>query len=100
MRRYYRAEYGDTEPVRVLPAVALDFDGRLRQHYYKSEAMAWAAILGNVAESKDHAEARYQKLERALDAAADDMIRRRAAHWEVARNYESWRKRHPMRATA
>lgn len=93
MRKYYRAEYGDTKPQAVLPAVALDFDGRLREHYYKTEAEAWAAILGSAAESAEHAEARYKKLDAALEAATDDMVRRRATQRDVTRNYEAWRQR-------
>lgn len=100
MRKYYRAEYGDTQPQAVIAPIALDFDGRLRQHYYKTEVEAWAAILGSAAESAEHAESRYRKLEQALDAATDDMVRRRATQRDVTRNYEAWRQRHPLAASA
>ena len=99
MRNYYRGEYGDTQPVRVLPAQALDFDGRLRAHHYGTEVEAWAAILGGAQESQEHAEKRYRQIEAALDAATDEMVKRRATMRDVARKYEEWRRRHPQ-ATA
>lgn len=99
MTNYYRGEYGDAAPVRVLPAVALDFDGRLRAGYYANEIAAWAAILGAAAGAVEHAEERYRRANDALDTVTSELVSRRAAQRDITRNYQNWKRRHPMAKT-
>lgn len=92
-RHYYRADYGDTAPRVAHPQEALDFTGALKPAYFTNEAAAWAAILAHHKESAEHSERRYKQLDKALETATAEMVKRRADQRAATHAYQEWRAR-------
>jgi len=94
-RNYYRGAYGDTKPVTCHPSKALDHAGKIKPDHYETEAAAWGSIMAYCADSVRHAERRGMFLNRAMQAAVDDLVARRAAWRNVDSAFREWTKRHP-----
>lgn len=95
-RNYYRGACGDSAPVTTHPSKALDQDGKLRPDYFASEAAAWGSIMAYCEDSVKHAERRSVHLNKAMQAAVDDLVARRAAQRKVDSAFRNWRDRHPL----
>lgn len=95
-RNYYRGGYGDTKPVTVHPSRALDHTGKLLPDHYENEAAAWGSILVHCEDNVKHAEKRGMFMNRAMEAAVLDVVRRRAAQRSAEQAFREWKARHPL----
>lgn len=95
-RNYYRGAYGDTKPVTTHPSKALDHKGKILPDHYETEAAAWGSILAHCEDSVLHAERRSVRLNRAMQAAVDDLVSRRVARRRVDQAYREWKARRPL----
>jgi hypothetical protein len=97
-RNYYRGGYGDTKPVTVHPSKALDHKGKLLPDHFENEAAAWGSIMAYCEDSVRHAERRGMHLNKAMIAAVDDLVARRAAQRKADSAFRDWKARHPATA--
>lgn len=97
-RNYYRGAYGDTKPVTCHPSKALDHSGKILPDHFENEAAAWGSIMAYCADSVLHAERRSVRLNRAMEAAVLDVVRRRAAQRSAEQAFREWKARRPLSA--
>lgn len=97
-RNYYWGAYSDVAPVTTHPSKALDHDGKIRPDHFATEAAAWGSIMAYCEDSVRHAERREKHLNRAMEAAVDDLVKRRAARRKVNTAFRDWRDRNPISA--
>lgn len=95
-RNYYRGAYGDVKPLTIHPSVALDHEGKLKPDHYETEAAAWGSILAHCEDGVKHAKGREDAVEKTMQQAVADLIRRQIHQRNVEQAFLEWKARHPL----